>query len=190
MKMEATWQLSGSSHSLVMFPVFYPLTWYSTSAPNNVTHASHTDTPEMEFRDPPFPCSSHLEISLSSFSGTTHLSVDCAKSTAIFLNLLLSLASPLQPVLSGLAPTYLTKPSTLPHAHCSCTFVVSPLCLVFQTSIWPFLPHLQPTPHPRSDAVTPLREKVQTKAFKNNVTCFCLHSLVLCFSTHPYTSPS
>lgn len=107
---------------------------------------------------------------------------------AVFPNLVLSLTTPLQPVLSVLAPTYLTKPSALPHPHShyhSCTFMVSLLYLVGQTSIWPFLPHLQPSPDPRSDVVTPLLEKVQMKAFKNNLTCFCLYSLVSCFSFHP-----
>lgn len=176
-----------------MFPVSCLLTWYSTSAPSDVIRASHANMPEMGFHYSPFPFPNHLEISPISFSGTTHLSIDCSKNMAIFLNLLLSLTFPLQPVLLILAPTYLTKPSSilLPHGwHHSCIFVVSPLCLVFQTSIWPFLPHLQPCPHPRSEAVTPLQEKVQMKAFKNNLTCFCLHSLVLCSSTHPNTYPS
>lgn len=107
---------------------------------------------------------------------------------AVFPNLVLSFTTPLQPVLSVLAPTYLTKPSALPHPHShyhSCTFMVSLLYLVGQTSIWPFLPHLQPSPDPRSDVVMPLLEKVQMKAFENNLTCFSLHSLASCFSFHP-----
>lgn len=118
----------------------------------------------------PFPCSSHLEIYPISFGGTPHLSLDWAENSVWIY----SSRSP--PLFNQFCQDWLLHVSQslplFPHPHAITTVVpfIFFLYLISQTSSWPFLPHLHPSPQPRSDVVTPLSEKVQMKPFKNYLT--------------------
>lgn len=191
-KIEANWLLSSSAHSLLMFPVFYLLTWYHTS-PCHLTLVHVHLKANVRNGVPPF---SSFPVQVASYCDFL-ISFDIPHPTIHPLSQkhlpgflpfphLLHRANQL----SIPAPVYLTDPSCLPHAHChhcSCTFVSSLLYLALlslpattshtvNTSLmWscPFLRGFM--------AIICLQEKVQT-SFKNlwlpSVCAACLLPLL------------